>query len=53
MGALIGWLIILSVFGGIFYIVAKIEGFWVTLGLFTGAIAICVLLAVAEQLVKG
>lgn len=53
MGVLIGWLIIFAVFGGVFYIIAKIEGFWVTLAIFAGSTAISVLLAVATQLIKG
>jgi len=52
MGALIGWLIILSIFGGIFYAVARVEGFWMTLGMFTGAIAVTLLLTAAVELIK-
>lgn len=52
MGALIGWLIILSVFGGILYAIARIEGFWVTLGMFAGAVAGTILLCAAVALIQ-
>jgi hypothetical protein len=50
--ALIGYMIIVLIFGGIFIFVARLEGFLVALGIFAGSISITVLLVIAEHLIK-
>jgi hypothetical protein len=52
MGAAIGWFIIIAIFCGIFYAVAQVEGFWMTLLLFTGAILGTLLLETAFKLIQ-
>lgn len=52
MNLIIGYGILLLIFGTIFIIVAKLESVLVASGIFSAAILMAVLMALAEHLIK-
>lgn len=52
MSAVMGYLIITLVFGGIFVFIAYVESFLVALGIFASAVCLTGLMIFAEHLIK-